>query len=322
MARGQVLQMAKTILFATHYPDYVDVGRWVRTMEEGLPSVRVQVWPEVGDPDDIRLVVGDFSPEGFYTSLRNLKCVMYIGAGVDALFRDPHYPKHVPLVRSESDAITFQVAQYVVLQILDHHRHGAAYRTQQAQGVWRPIPTADTRKLTVGILGYGRIGTKSAQALRALEFKVSAWSRTAKAPGPGVALTHGPEGLTQVLGCSDYVVCALPLTPQTRGIVNRQTLAQMKRGVFLINVGRGGHVVDDDLLAALDNGHIAGAALDVFPTEPLPGQHPYWAHPRVTLTPHVANFWVDGSLPQIIDLWHRIESGLPPLNTVDPELGY
>lgn len=314
--------MGKAILFATHYPDYVDVERWVRTMRAGLPGVAVQVWPDVGDPDDIRLVVGDFSPDGFLASLKNLKCVMYIGAGVDALFRDPDYPRHVPLVRSQSAAITFQVAQYVALQILDHHRHGAAYRAQQAQGTWRPIPTADTRALTVGLLGYGRIGRKSAEVLRALEFRVGAWSRTAKAPDPAVTLHHGREGLAQLLGESDYVVCALPLTAQTHGIINRATLAQMKPGAFLVNVGRGGHVVDDDLLAALDSGQLCGAALDVFVPEPLPPQHPYWGHPRVTLTPHVANFWVDGSLPQIIELWQRIDGGLAPRDLVDTELGY
>lgn len=314
--------MAKSILFATHYPDYVDVGRWVRTMQEGLPGVSVHVWPETGNPDDIRLVVGDYSPDGFYASLKNLKCIMYIGAGVDALFRDPNYPRHIPLVRSQSDAITFQVAQYVVLQILDHHRHGAAYRAQQARGEWRPIPTADTRNLTVGMLGYGRIGKKSALALRELEFQVRGWSRTPKEAEPGIVLGHGADGLRQMLAASDYVVCALPLTPQTRGIVNRDTIAQMKRGAFLINVGRGGHVDDDDLLAALDSGHLSGAALDVFSPEPLPGGHRYWSHPLVTLTPHVANFWVDGSLPQIIDLWTRIERGLLPENRVDPELGY
>lgn len=314
--------MAKSILFATHYPDYVDVGRWVRTMEEGLPGVPVHVWPETGDPDDIQLVVGDHAPAGFYASLKNLKCVMYIGAGVDALFRDPHYPRHIPLVRSQSEAITFQVAQYVVLQILDHHRHGAAYRMQQAHGRWHPIPTADTRNLTVGLLGYGRIGRKSAQALRALEFRVRGWSRTPKEPEPGIDLSHGADGLAAMLGASDYVVCALPLTPQTRGLVNRATIAQMKRGAFFINVGRGAHVVDDDLLAALDSGQLGGAALDVFTPEPLPEGHRYWSHPRVTVTPHVANFWVDGSLPQIIDLWNRIEQGLPPQDLVDSELGY
>jgi glyoxylate/hydroxypyruvate reductase A len=317
-----VIEMTKSILFATHYPDYVDVDRWVRTMEEGLPGVPVHVWPETGDPDAIQLVVGDYSPEGFYASLNNLKCIMYIGAGVDALFRDPNYPRHIPLVRSQSEAITFQVAQYIVLHILDHHRHGAAYRAQQAQGLWQPIPTADTRKLAVGILGYGRIGKKSARILQELEFQVSAWSRTEKAPEPGIALSHGPEGLERMLGVSDYVVCALPLTPQTRGMICGATIAAMKPGAFFINIGRGGHVVDDDLLAALDSGQLSGAALDVFSPEPLPVGHRYWSHPRVTLTPHVANFWVDGSLPQIIDLWTRIAQGLPPQNLVDPELGY
>lgn len=310
------------ILFATHYPDYVDVGRWVRTLEEALPGVRVHVWPDLGDPDAIELVIGDFAPDGVYASLKNLRCIMYIGAGVDAMFRDPTFPRHVPLVRSDDCAITFQVAQYIALQVLDHHRHGPAYRRQQAERRWHPIETADTRLLTVGILGYGRIGRKSALVLRELEFRVRAWSRSAKPPTAEVVLTHGPDGLAQMLGESDYVVCALPLTPETRGIVNRETIARMKPGAVVINIGRGGHVVDEALLTALDSGHLGGAVLDVFHQEPLPADHRYWMHPRVTLTPHVANFWVDGSLPQIVDLWHRLHDGRPLQNVVDPDKGY
>jgi glyoxylate/hydroxypyruvate reductase A len=310
------------ILLSTHYPEYVDADHWVRVLNEALPEVRVCVWPDLDEHDRIELMIGDFAAEGVYASLRNLKCFMYIGAGVDAILRDPQFPRHIPLVRSDDHAISFQVAQYVVLQILDHHRHGPSYRRQQAERIWHPIPTADTRSLTVGLLGYGRIAKTAARVLRHLELKVWTWSRTPKAASDGITHTYGDDGLCDMLSRSDYVVCALPLTPQTQGIVNRNTILRMKRGTFFINVGRGGHIVDGDFLEALDDGHLSGAALDVFYKEPLPIEHRYWAHPRVILTPHVANFWVDGSLPQVVDVWQRLKGGLPLTNVVDPDLGY
>jgi glyoxylate/hydroxypyruvate reductase A len=310
------------ILLSTHYPEYVDVDKWVRLLNQALPGVPVSIWPQLEDPDRIELMIGDFAAPGIYPSLKNLKCFMYIGAGVDAILRDPEFPRHIPLVRSDDYAIAFQVAQYVVLQILDHHRHGAAYRRQQVEGVWRPIPTADTRSLTVGLLGYGRIGKATACTLRSLEFQICAWSRTAKPEADGIAHFHGDESLPALLGRSDYVVCALPLTPHTRGIINRATIAAMKRGAFIINVGRGAHVLDSDLLDALREGQICGAALDVFHKEPLPTDHPFWTHPQVTVTPHVANFWVDGSLPQVVDLWRRLQEGRTIGPVVDPDLGY
>jgi len=310
------------ILFLTHYPDYVDAPRWVETLEAALPGVQVRLWPDIGDPDRIALAVGDFAPEGLFASLRNLKCIMYVGAGVDAMFRDPHFPRHIPLVRSNDGAITFQVAQYVVLHILDHHRHGSAYRKQQAAKDWRPIPTRDTRSLTVGLIGFGRIGRKAASILRALEFQVRSWSRSAGSEVPGIPHATGTDGLSDTLASSDYVVSSLPLTPETRGLFASGTLANFKAGSVLLNVGRGGLVVDEDLLAALDSGSLGHAVLDVFNQEPLAAEHPYWTHPRVTVTPHVANFWVDGSMTQIADVWHRIRDGGPFEHVVDPDRGY
>jgi glyoxylate/hydroxypyruvate reductase A len=311
-----------TILFATHYPDYVDVAKWVSTLNTALPGVAVDVWPEVRDDDAVRLIVGDFPPPGIGSRFRNLKAVMYIGAGVDAMLRAPDFPRHLPLVRSDDRAITFQVAQYVAWQILEHHRHGSAYRIQQRQKAWHPIPTDDTRALTVGLLGFGRIGRKSSEIMRALEFRVAAWSRKPKATEQGVTFMHGVRGLRDLVGESDYLVSTLPLTQETRGIIGRELLAAAKPGLYFINVGRGGQVVDSDLLEAIDAGQISGASLDVFNAEPLPPDHPYWEHPKVTVTPHVANFWVDGSLPQVVDLWHRLHDGRPLQNLVDPDAGY
>jgi glyoxylate/hydroxypyruvate reductase A len=311
-----------SILFATHYPDYVNVEKWVSSLSAALPDVPVEVWPEVQDEEAVRLIVGDFPPPGIGSRFRNLQAVMYIGAGVDAMLRAPDFPRHLPLVRSDDQAITFQVAQYVAWQILEHHRHGAAYRRQQQQKAWHPIPTADTRALTVGLLGFGRIGRKSSEILRTLEFRIAAWTRKPKAPEDGITFLHGEAGLRDLVATSHYLVSTLPLTQETRGIIDGKLLAAAKQGLYFINVGRGGQVVDIDLLAALDAGRIAGASLDVFNAEPLPPDHPYWEHPKVTVTPHVANFWVDGSLPQVVDLWRRLQDGRPLENLVDPDAGY
>jgi glyoxylate/hydroxypyruvate reductase A len=155
-----------------------------------------------------------------------------------------------------------------------------------------------------------------------LEFRIAAWTRKPKAPEDGITFLHGEAGLRDLVAASHYLVSTLPLTQETRGIIDGKLLATAKQGLYFINVGRGGQVVDIDLLAALDAGRIAGASLDVFNAEPLPPDHPYWEHPKVTVTPHVANFWVDGSLPQVVDLWRRLQDGRPLENLVDPDAGY
>jgi glyoxylate/hydroxypyruvate reductase A len=210
----------------------------------------------------------------------------------------------------------------VVLNVLRFHRQDLDYRAQQAARVWRELPAPVTAETPVGILGLGELGGHAAGLLRGLGFPVMGWSRRPRQV-PGVECFHGGEGLAAMAARARILVCLLPLTPETRGIVDGRLLGLLPRGAFLVNGARGGHVVDADLLAALESGQVAGAALDVFEPEPLPAEHPYWAHPRVVMTPHAASITIPASAaPQVVENLGRARAGQTLLNLVDFSAGY
>jgi glyoxylate/hydroxypyruvate reductase A len=209
-----------------------------------------------------------------------------------------------------------------VLHVLRHHRRQRLIEANQRAQVWDVIesPTAPSRK--VGIMGLGELGAASAQALAALEFDVAGWSRTAKEI-PGVTCLHGETGMSDFLAHSEILVCLLPLTPQTDGILSAGLFNRLPRGASLINAARGGHQVEDDILAALESGQLSETTLDVFRQEPLPAGHPFWSHPLVTVTPHNASLTdPDGAVRQVLANIARIRRGEPPTNIVDPGAGY
>ena len=255
-------------------------------------------------------------------SFPNLKAISSLGFGVDHIFDDPTLPDGVPIVRLVEETLIGQMSEYAVLGILRHHRMLKGYEAAEAEGRWfRELPP-DSRATPVGILGLGAIGADCAAKVAGLGFPVRGWSRSARAL-PGVECFHGPGGLGPMLAESRFLVCLLPLTTETRGIINADTLAALPGGAYVINVARGGHLVDEDLLAAIESGHIAGAMLDVFNREPLPRDHPYWAHPKITVTPHIGGLCVPRLMaPQIVDNVRRARAGRPLLNVVDRERGY
>jgi len=274
-------------------------------------------------PDAIDYVLSFRPPPGLLKTLIKLKAVLSLGAGVDALLADPDLPKQVPLVRFVDDALSQEMAQYVVMHVLLHHRAQRMFDAAQREHQWRqillPRRTGDTR---VGILGLGEIGTVCAGHLRALGFAVSGWSRGPKAI-EGVKSFAGAEALDAFLAQSDVLVCVLPLTADTRGILNATTFAKLPKGAFVINVARGGHVIEADLIAAIDSGYLSGAALDVFQTEPLPETSPLWAHPKITVTPHVAAISdPDAGARSVRESIRRCEAGEPLLNVVELTRGY
>jgi glyoxylate/hydroxypyruvate reductase A len=310
------------ILMMSKYTEhYVDPEKWRDALTRSIPDLDFRVWPDVGDYESIEMVLADFAPPGLLRQLPNLKLISYLGYGVDALFEDPELPKTVPMTRIGGPGIAAQVTQYVILYLLRHHRLVSTYERQQARAIWQPIEPFDSREVHVGVLGLGRIGGYAARSLASLDFRVLGWSRTAK-DIPGVRCFHGTDSLASVLERSDYVVCVLPLTRATRNIINAETIAAVKRGAYLINVGRGGQIVERDLLDALEAGYLSGAALDVFEVEPLPADSPFWAHPKVTITPHVAAFSVDDGVAEAAENYRRIRAGRPFDNLVDPELEY
>ncbi len=294
---------------------------WLAALQKHLPDVPVRIYPDIGPPKDIDYALVYAPPAGMLATLPNLKAIFSLWAGVDHFASDPDLPS-LPVVRMVEDSMTASMTAHVVQQVLARHGNAMAYRQQQADRQWRQLETLAPWQRRVGVLGLGELGRDAAQRLVAMRFDVAGWSRSPKEI-TGVDCFSGDDGLDRFLATTEILVCLLPLTPATTGIINAKLLARLPRGASIINCARGGHVVDDDLLAALDDGQIAEAALDVFHDEPLPANHPYWIHPRVTVTPHIAAISVpDTAIKSVADNIRRMEAGRPPLNVVDFNRGY
>lgn len=296
---------------------------WQREFTRVAPDLEVRAWPDVGDPADIRYVLAWKPPAGELAKLPNLKVVLSMGAGADHLFIDPDLP-HVPVTRVVDPYLTAGITEYVLLHVLRYHRNQPAFEAQQREHVWddrvRELRQADERP--VGVMGLGVLGQDAVAKLAALGFDAAGWSRTEK-DLPGVACFAGPDELAPFLARTEILVCLLPMTAATADILNRETLAQLPRGSYLINAARGGHVVDADLLDALASGQLAHATLDVFREEPLPADHPFWDHPRITITPHNASITDPRSVVrQVAENIRRIDAGEPLLHPVDRDAGY
>ena len=297
-------------------------ARWRSQLTRLTQQLDIRVWPEIGDPAEIDYALVWRPEPGFLASLPNLKLILSLGAGVDHLLGDPRLPRHLPIVRLVDPHMTNAMSEFVVLQVLRLHRRDLDYRAQQQAGVWRELDQPNAAERRVGILGLGELGQDAGKKLKALGFDVAGWSRSEKAVA-GVGSYAGAAGLPLLLGRSEILVCLLPLTAETEGILNARTLALLPRGAALVNAARGAHLVEEDLLAALASGQISAAVLDVFRDEPLPAGHPFWHHPRVVVTPHVAAFTNPSTAaPIILDNIRRFEEGLPLLNRVDPARGY
>jgi len=295
---------------------------WAPEIARLAPEIEVRHWPEIGDPATIDAVLMWKPPPGLMARLTNLKAILATGAGVDALLGDPEVPTHLPLARLVDPSMTAEMSEYVTLQVLRFHRQEPTYARQQRERVWavHPQPHPDQRR--IGMLGLGELGADALAKLAPFGFPLAGWSRSPRTL-PGVTTFHGRDGIDALARRSDILICLLPLTDETRGILDRRLFALMPEGAFVINCARGGHLVDDDLLEALDSGHLAGAALDVFHTEPLPGAHPFWSHPKVVLTPHSSALTNPRTAtPQIVDNLRRLAAGRPLVNLVDRTRGY
>jgi D-3-phosphoglycerate dehydrogenase/glyoxylate/hydroxypyruvate reductase A len=273
------------------------------------------------DPASIRWLIAWRLPAGVLPRLPRLELLFNCAAGVDKLLATPDLPPGLPIARVADDAQALELAQYVVHAALDHLRLAPRYRAQQAARDWtrHRAPAVGTTAL---VLGLGPIGRTIARALAATGFRVSGWSRTPHAV-EGIETFAGPEGLARALPGARVLCCALPLTPRTTGIVDAGLLAQLPPGAFFVNIGRGGHVVEPDLVAALESGRLGGAALDVQAREPLPPEDPLWTAPGLALTPHVAGqLGPDAVVGQFLEELGRLGRGEPLLRPVDPARGY
>ena len=292
---------------------------WLEGLRAAFPEATVDVWVP-GAPQADHAVVWA-PPQQFLDEQPALKGLFNIGAGVDALLK-LKLPPNAVVVRLDDAGMSVQMAEYVCHAVIRHFREFDGYEADVQQGKWsfrRPHSRVD---YPVGVLGLGVLGERVARALKVFEFPVHGWSRNEKAID-GVVTHHGDEGLEAFLAQSRVLVNLLPLTPDTRDILNRQTLSQLKPGGYLINVARGAHLVEQDLIDLIDSGHLAGATLDVFRTEPLPPSHAFWSHPKIAVTPHTsARTLRTESIAQIAGKIAALERGESVAGTVDPVRGY
>jgi len=295
---------------------------WLKTLRES-PVTPLVEGKDHYRAEDIDYALGFRPSPGFLKTLPNLKAVFSLGAGIDGFLSDPEYPKQVPLFRFVDDTLSQEMAQYVVLHVLMRHRMCAGFAEAQKESKWaQQMLTRAARDTRVGILGLGEIGTLCATRLRDLGFKTSGWSRSRKMVD-GVKSFAGNGELDQFLGQCDFVVCLLPLTADTKGILNASTFAKLPKGAYVINVARGGHLVENDLIAALDSDHLSGATLDVFQAEPLPDTSPIWKHPKILATPHIAAISVPANATRyVVNGIVALEAGKTPAHTVDFARGY
>ena len=311
--------MPGALLFSSRLDDPI---AWSAALKAAMPELEVRVSPELGDLMDIETALVWKAPPGELASLPNLKLITNLGAGVDPILADATIPRHIPVARLGDEVMAQMMAQFVTMCVLRHYRDLGRYAHQQREARWHyELPRA-SYDVPVGIMGIGLLGGAAARMLASIGFRVAGWGRSPRTV-EGIETYHGPEGLAPFLARTEILVCLLPLTRETRHIVNREVLYALPRGAKLINCGRGGTVDEIALLGALQDGQIAEATLDVFETEPLPDTHPFWRMDQLLVLPHIASIAVpEIAARDVVDNIRRLRQGLPLLNVVDRERGY
>ncbi len=295
---------------------------WIACLQSALPDAEIYEWVPGAPQSDYAMVWTP--PQQFIDEQPQLKVLFNAGAGVDALLR-MRIPPRMALVRLDDAGMAVQMAEYVVHALTRHFREFQAYAQAQEASQWAFRKPHRRQDFPVGILGLGVLGARVAEIVRQFEYPVNGWSRTPKALA-GIRCFAGAQGLPDFLAASRVLVCLLPLTPDTMDVLNQRTLSQLQPGGYVINVARGAHLVDDDLIRLLDQGHLAGATLDVFRTEPLPPAHAFWRHPAITVTPHIsARTLREESVAQVASKITALQRGEPLASLaglVDPKKGY
>jgi len=294
---------------------------WARYFAEHAPDLDFRIWPDAGDLGKVEYLIAWQVPPKFLAELPRLKLLFSSGAGIDHLDLSA-VPAHLPVVRMVEPGIINGMVEYVSLSVLALHRDFFDYAEAKAARCWTPleVPPASTR--TIGVMGMGSLGCAVLERLATYGFRLRGWNRSPR-DMDGVETFAGADQLQPFLEGCNVLICLLPLTPATTGILNRKLFSALPAGAALINVGRGPHLVDADLLDALDSGHLSRAILDVTDPEPLPAEHPFWAHPRVFLTPHVASMTQPGTAaPILLENIRRHQRGEPLIGVIDRSRGY
>ncbi len=296
--------------------------RYIAELNAIDPGLDIREWPDVGDPAEIDIAMVWHMPHGELAKLPNLRLIISMAAGVDHVLLDPGLPPDIPIVRLTDPHMARAMAHWAAMNILRLHRETAHYDALRARRAWPPERSFDTDSVRVGLLGLGYLGAHVARTLKGLGLFVQGWSRSPKEI-EGVPSFHGADGLDAMLADTNYLLCLLPSTPATVGLMDRALFEKMPRGSYVLNAGRGAQLVEADLLAALDSGRLAGAALDVFAEEPLPTDHPFWDDPRILMTPHhAAEVHIPAVARTFVDNIRRLRENRPLLGLIDRQAGY
>lgn len=310
--------MTTTFLYKS---DPVRGQQWAEVFRQHAPDIDFRIWPDIGDPHKVRFLAAWEPPADIAARFPNLEVLFSSGAGVDQ-FNFAALPPTLPVVRMVEPGIVRGMVEYVAHAVLALHRDIPAYRRQQSAEQWRPLPVRQAGERRVGVLGLGSLGQAVLEQLSGFGFDCAGWSRSRHAID-GVQCFAGQAELPAFLARTDILVCLLPLTDATRGMLNAALFAQLPQGAMLVHVGRGPQLVSDDLLAALDSGQLSEAMLDVTDPEPLPAGHAFWRHPRIQITPHIASMTQPLSAAAVvIDNLRRLAAGEPLVGLVDRTRGY
>jgi glyoxylate/hydroxypyruvate reductase A len=311
--------MTDAILFAS---DIDDPAPWRAAIGKAFPALEFRVFPEIGRIEEIRYALVWKIAGGVLSTLPNLRAVFALGAGVDQILIDPHFPRHLPLARLVEAGLAEQMSEYAIFATLYFHRNMAAYFAQQRRREWRMLASRLPAERTVGVMGLGVLGGDAARKLAMIGFTTLGWSRTPKTL-PDIQCFAGEAEQAAFLARSEILINLLPLTPRTRGILGRPLFEALPKGAFIVHLGRGGQLVEADLLAALDSGRLGGAMLDVFPQEPLPPDNPLWSHPKIVVTPHASTLPIAAlAMRQVVENIRRVGAGDRLVGLVDPAVGY
>ena len=299
-----------------------DPKAWLSALKSKDPQVDLRVYPDDGNKEEIEYALVWNHPKGVFKNYPNLKVVASMGAGVDHILCDPELPAQVGITRIIDTQLASDMAEFVLASIMNHLRNLSFHKDQEKEKLWKPRSYSRISEVKVGIMGMGHLGNTVAKNLVSLGFNVNAWAKTKKYRQDLFTFT-GKEELNSFLALTNILVCLLPLTPETENILNAQLFSSLPKNAFVINVARGRHLVEEDLIEYINNGHLSGAALDVFRKEPLPEEHPFWEHPKIHITPHIASVTKPNAVvDQVLDNYRRMKNNEPLKNQVEASKGY
>ncbi|WP_439882616.1 2-hydroxyacid dehydrogenase [Pontibacter sp. MBLB2868] len=299
-----------------------DMTPWAEALKEKRPELDLRVYPDDSNKEEVAFALVWNHPLGVFKEFPNLKCISSMGAGVDHIMKDPELPANAAITRVTDENLTRDMADFCVALVMNHLRGLAFYKMQEAAHDWQPRHYLNISDVTIGVMGVGVLGAHVASQLSNLGFKVNGWARSKKMI-EGVEIFSGDTMLGDFLATSDILICLLPLTKETTDILNRDTFQKLPKNAFVINVARGAHLVDADLIEMIDTGHLSGASLDVFRQEPLPEEHPFWSHPKINVTPHIASVTEPKAVVSLIlENYDRVRNNEHLLNVVSPQKGY